>query len=90
MYVHREKMGCLRGIRESSGLTAKEVSELLGVSSSLVYQFENKIRNPRGMASQKLAMMYVFIAYACGKENELWKELIAGGRTNSTAISSVD
>lgn len=90
MYVHREKMGCLKGIREISGLTGKDISNLLGVSQGMVYQFENKTSNPRGMASQKLAMMYVFLAYACGKENELWKELTADGRINSATLSSVD
>lgn len=90
MYVHREKMNCLKGIREVSGLTGKDISNLIGVSQGLVYQFENKYSNPRGMASQKLAMMYVFLAYACGKENELWKELVADGRTNTTTLSSVD
>lgn len=90
MYVAREKMDCLKGIREISGLTGKDISNLLGVSQGLVYQFENKYSNPRGMASQKLAMMYVFLAFACGKENDLWKELTADGRINTTTISSID
>ena len=90
MYVAREKMDCLKRIREISGLTGKDISNLLGVSTGLVYRFENKHSNPRGMASQKLAMMYVFLAFACGKENDLWRELTADGRINTTTLSSVD
>lgn len=86
MYIRREKMDCLKGIRESSGLTGKELSELIGVSQGLVYQFESKTNNPRGMASQKLAMLYVFLAYSCGKENELWKELTADGKPNPAKV----
>ena len=86
MYVRREKMDCLKEIREASGLNGQDLSDLIGVSRSLVYQFESKTKNPRGMASQKLAMLYVFLAYACGKENELWKELIADGKSNPTKV----
>lgn len=86
MYVKRDKMDCLKEIREASGLNGKDLSDLIGVSRSLVYQFESKTSNPRGMASQKLAMLYVFLAFACGKENNLWKELTADGRTNTSKI----
>ncbi len=90
MFVKRNKISCVKDIRNNCGLTGREVADLIGVSPSLIYQFESMHRNPRGVATIKIAMLYAIMSSFCGMEDILWKELTADGQSNTAKVSGID
>ena len=87
MYIRRKKIQCLREIREQCGLTGADIAEMVGVSPSYVYSFENKVANPRGMGAIKLAMVYTKMADLCGMNKTLWEEVTTDERIDPTTVS---
>lgn len=73
MKFKRPGITSFRKIREESGLTQKDISDLTGVSQTWVHHFEND--SPSYLARTYLAVFYTLMAKEVHMENELFLEV---------------
>lgn len=70
---YRKALTPFKEIREASGLSVDQISELTGVSRGWIYQFENQ--KPNFYARVYLAVFYTIMASKLGMDETLFREV---------------